>query len=83
MFRAAVFTVGKSETSKKRGVLDLFERAKVRCIVMEAVLGACKECTVVVDACVAVVTKEHAEIIGPTRENAAYEKASIVCPGGN
>lgn len=64
--------------------LSEFARAGVQHAVIEAGMGARRDATAIVRAPVAVVTNvfdEHADIIGPTRADIAYEKAGIVRKG--
>lgn len=61
-----------------------FARAGVDHAVVEAGMGGRRDATAVVRARVCVVTNvhdEHAEIIGPAREDIAREKAGVIAPG--
>lgn len=61
-----------------------FREAAVDWAVVEVGLGGRKDSTNVLSAPVAVVTNialEHADIIGPTKADIAYEKAGIFCSG--
>ena len=66
--------------------LDEFTRQGVRYGIIEAGMGARRDSTAVVNARVGVITNimyEHADIIGPTLDDIAKEKAGVVRPGAS
>lgn len=63
-----------------------FRRAQANWAVVEVGMGGRLDSTNVLNAPVAVITNvhmEHAEIIGPTLRDIAYEKAGIIAPGAD
>ena len=66
--------------------LHEFTRQQVRYAVIEAGMGARRDSTAVVNARVGVITNimcEHTDIIGPTLNDVAKEKAGVIRPGSN
>ena len=66
------------------GALRWFADVAVDVMVVEVGLGGTWDCTNVVDADVAVITNvsyDHTEVLGPTLEGIAADKAGIVKPG--
>lgn len=61
-----------------------FQRAGVKRMVVEVVIGGRSDATNVISSSVCVITNiflEHSDVIGPTVEDIAYEKSGVIRPG--